>query len=97
MTKLDMSQQPEPVYAPVPLMYLKYVRKRQQSVLMLQHCAILSQQNRHQLALDLSLSNTLIIKEITKLGSQIIQAKRDNQNEKLRYEKQKDEINNILN
>jgi hypothetical protein len=40
-------QQPEPVYAPISLMYLKYSRQRQQAVLMLQHCAILSQLNRH--------------------------------------------------
>jgi len=29
-------------YQPVSLLYLKYTRQRQQAVLMLQHCAILS-------------------------------------------------------
>lgn len=63
-------------------MYLKFTRQRQQAVLMLQHCAILSQLNRHQDALDISKATALLIKEITFLAVKIIKSKRENFMEK---------------
>lgn len=74
---LEMKK-PEPVYYPVSLSYLKYTRQRQQAVLMLQHCAILSQLNRHQDALDISKATALLIKEITQIAVIIIKEKRTN-------------------
>lgn len=60
---------------PVSLWYLKYTRYRQQAVLMLQHCAILSQLNRHQDALDTSKATALLIKDITHTASIVINLK----------------------
>jgi len=45
---------------------------------MLQHCAILSQLNRHQDALDISKATALLIKEITAISLTIINAKIEN-------------------
>lgn len=67
---------------PVSLLYLKYTRQRQQSVMMLQHCAILSQLNRHYDALDISKATALLIKEITYTACMIVQSKKENLAEK---------------
>jgi hypothetical protein len=53
---------------------------------MLQHCAILSQLNRHQDALDISKSTALLIKDITEIAGTIIKQKRENINEKIRWQ-----------
>ena len=79
-----LQQQYEPLFQPVSLYYLKYIRQRQQAVLMLQHCAILSQLNRHQDALDIAKATSLLIKEITESASHIIKSKRQNLEEKIR-------------
>jgi hypothetical protein len=70
--KIEQTEKIQPVFFPVSLFYLKYTRLRQQSVLMLQHCAILSQLNRHQDALDISKSTALLIKDITEIAGIII-------------------------
>jgi hypothetical protein len=78
-----------PIYQPVSLFYLKYTRQRQQAVLMLQHCAILSQLNRHQDALDISKATAFLIKEITHIASLIIKYKRENIDERLKWDDEK--------
>ena len=65
----------EPIFEPVALFYLKYTRQRQQMVIMLQHCAILSQLNQHQDALSLGKATCLLAKEITLNAILIIKAK----------------------
>ena len=74
------------------LFYLKYTRLRQQAVLMLQHCAILSQLNRHQDALDISKSTALLIKDITEIAATIIMQKRENTNEKIRWQEKTQDL-----
>ena len=44
----------KPVIKPLGLLYLEYTRMRQLAVLQLQHCAILSQLNKHEGALELA-------------------------------------------
>lgn len=70
------------------LHYLKYTRKRQQAVLMLQHCAILSQLNRHQDALDISRSVAILVKELTSSAAEIIQIKQANKEKQARWEEE---------
>ena len=54
-------------------------------MLMLQHCAILSQLNRHQDALDISKATAFLINEITNIAGQIIKSKRDNGEQRLNW------------
>jgi len=63
---------------------------------MLQHCAILSQLNRHKDALDISKATALLIKEITTIASTIIKAKRDNKVEQERHEALTVQIDQII-
>ena len=59
---------------------------------MLQHCAILSQLNRHQDALDISKSTALLIKDITEIAATIIMQKRENTNEKIRWQEKTQDL-----
>lgn len=80
---------------PVSLWYLKYTRFRQQAVLMLQHCAILSQLNRHQDALDTSKATALLIKDITQTASTVINLKQQNYKNLIEFQLAKEKMEEL--
>lgn len=55
----------KPVLAPIGMMYLEFTRMRQLAVLQLQHCAILSQLNKHDAALELATKTGECLLKIT--------------------------------
>jgi hypothetical protein len=78
----------QPILKPVHLHYLKFTRTRQQAVLMLQHCAILSQLNHHQDALEISKATAILISQITNLAQSIMQLKYSNRQEVARWKQE---------
>lgn len=67
---------------------------RQLTILLLQHCAILSQLNRHGDALGYAHSTTQILHRVSRLAIKIVQGKTNNliEMEKMQEEKERAEI-----
>ena len=60
------------------MLYLKYTRLRQLTILLLQHCAILSQLNKHSDALQYAHSTTKLLHQISILACTIISSREAN-------------------
>lgn len=86
---------PEPLLTPCSLLYLKYTRLRQLTILLLQHCAILSQLNRHADALSYAHNTTKILHRIAQIAIKIVVSREQNLNELDRIEEEKEHVNDI--
>ena len=86
----DLTQ--EPAIVPCSLLYLKYTRMRQLTILLLQHCAILSQLNRHGDALGYAHSTTQILHRVSRLAIKIVQGKTNNIIEMERIQDDKERV-----
>ena len=86
----DLTQ--EPAIVPCSLLYLKYTRMRQLTILLLQHCAILSQLNRHGDALGYAHSTTQILHRVSRLAIKIVQGKTNNIIEMERIQEDKERV-----
>ena len=82
----------QPSLVPICLIYLKYTRQRQQAVMMLQHCAILSQLNRHRDALDISKATAILLRDVTQLASEVMAGHKQNSETLRAWEKEKEEL-----
>lgn len=86
---------PQPIIVPSSLLYLKYTRLRQLTILLLQHCAILSQLNRHADALSYAHNTTKILHKISQLTIRILMAKAQNVQELERVEDEKEQVREV--
>ena len=89
----DLNQ--EPIMVPCSLLYLKYTRLRQLTILLLQHCAILSQLNRHADALSYAHNTTKILHRIAQIAIKIVVSREQNLREMDRVEDEKEHIKDV--
>ena len=86
---------PQPIVVPCSLLYLKYTRLRQLTILLLQHCAILSQLNRHADALAYAHSTTKVLHRVSQLAIRIVVAREKNERELERVDGEKEHVREV--
>lgn len=77
------------------MLYLKYTRLRQLTILLLQHCAILSQLNRHADALAFAHNTTKILHNVSQLAIKIVISRELNIKEMERVDDEKEHVREV--